>query len=66
MRPCRNYTLVSIEFKLVSGEWDDIYQMAKAKEIDGIRMIIKNKEREKDLNFTKPYTKISHFASLHF
>jgi PAS domain S-box-containing protein len=53
-------SMLGIKFKLVSGDWHDIQQMAKAKEIDGIRLIFKNKAREKYLKFTKPYTKIAH------
>lgn len=34
--------------------------MAKAKEIDGVRLIFKKREREKYLIYTKPYVNIAH------
>ena len=52
--------ILGVKLQLVSGNWHDIQQMAKAKEIDGIPFIFKNKEREKYLEFTKPYTKTAH------
>ena len=52
--------MLGIKFKLVSGGWHDIQQKAKAKEIDGIRLIFKSKAREKYLKYTKPYAKIAH------
>ncbi|MGB6971700.1 MAG: transporter substrate-binding domain-containing protein, partial [Desulfobulbales bacterium] len=53
-------SMLGVEFKLVSGGWQDIQNKAKAKEIDGIRLIFKSKEREKYLNYTKPVVTISH------
>ena len=52
-------SMLGIEFKLVSGDWQDILNMAKSKKIDGIRLIYKSKDREKYLNYTKPYVKIA-------
>ena len=52
--------MLGIKFKLVSGDWYDIQQMAKAKKIDGLRLIFKSKAREKYLIYTKPYAKIDH------
>ncbi len=53
-------SMLGVEFKLVSGDWQDILNKAKSKEIDGIRLIFKSKEREKYLNYTKPVVKIAH------
>ena len=46
--------MLGIEFNLVSDDWYEIQQRAKAKDIDGIRFIFKNKEREEYLNYTQP------------
>ncbi|MFT5699064.1 MAG: PAS domain S-box-containing protein [Desulforhopalus sp.] len=51
---------LGIQYKFVSGSWSDVQQMAKAKEIDAIPLIFKNKDRDKYLEYTKPYTKMVH------
>ena len=53
-------SMLGVEFKLVSGDWQEILDMAKSKKIDGTRLIFKSKEREKYLNYTKPFVKIAH------
>ena len=47
--------MLGIKFKLVSGDWYDIQQMAKAKEIDGLPLIFKSKAFEKYLSFSETY-----------
>ena len=51
---------LGIKYKFVSSSWSDVQQMAKAKEIDAIPFIFKNKDREKYLEYTKSYTKTVH------
>ena len=53
-------SMLGIKFNLVSGKWYEILQMAKAKKIDGIRLISKSREREKYLEYTKPCIAINH------
>lgn len=53
-------SMLGVEFRLVSGDWQETLDMAKSKEIDGIRLIFKSKEREKYLNYTQPYMRLGH------
>ena len=49
---------VGFEIEWVNGAtWSELVEMAKNKELDLMQSIAKNEEREKFLNFTKPYTK---------
>jgi ABC-type amino acid transport substrate-binding protein len=44
-----------MRFEYISGDWTDIHDMVKKKEIDGVRLLVKNPEREQYLNFSNPY-----------
>jgi PAS domain S-box-containing protein len=52
--------ILGIEFKYVNGDWAKIQQMAKEKKIDGIRLLIRNEERESYLLFSQPYSSLQH------
>jgi len=52
--------LLGIKFKYISDDWAKIQRMAKEKKIDGIRIMLRNKEREAYLNFTQPQTSIQY------
>lgn len=52
--------VLGITFKYISGEWTDIFEMAKKKEIDGIRLLTRSESKGKFLNFTQPYTTIEY------
>ncbi|MFC1857463.1 transporter substrate-binding domain-containing protein [Thermodesulfobacteriota bacterium] len=51
---------LGIRFEHSSGVWTDVHEQAKRREIDGIRLLVPNKERDRYLNFTRPYTKLSY------
>jgi PAS domain S-box-containing protein len=52
--------MLGIQFKYVTGDWAKILDMAKEKRIDGIRLLLKDEEREQYLHFTQPYTTLQH------
>ena len=53
-------SLLGIEFEYVSGDWAKIQEMARQKQIDGIRLLFKNEEREQYLNFSESYSTLQH------
>ncbi len=52
--------MLGIQFKFVSGDWAKIQEMARQHQIDGIRLLLENEEREEYLQFTRPYTTLQH------
>ena len=44
----------------MSGDWAKIQEMARQKQIDGIRLLFKNEEREQYLNFSESYSTLQH------
>ncbi len=50
---------LGIRFEHSAGVWADVHVQAKQREIDGIRLIVPNQERDRYLNFTQPYSKLS-------
>ena len=50
--------ILGIRFQYVSGNWVDILNKAKEKKLDGIRLLLRNLDREKYLEFTKPYSTV--------
>ncbi len=53
-------TLLGIRFNQVSGDWAEIQAKARRRDIDGLRLLSRNKERETYLNFTKAYNSYSY------
>ncbi len=53
-------TKLGIRFEHSAGIWADVHQQAREKEIDGIRLLAPNEERDRYLNFTQPYSKLSY------
>ena len=51
---------LGISFEYVSGSWQEMLAMAREKKIDGIRLLVRNKEREEYLNFSIPYEKVAY------
>lgn len=50
---------LGIRFEHDSGNWADVHQQARQHNIDGIRLLVANSERDRYLNFTIPYTSTS-------
>ena len=47
--------MLGIKFEFVSGNWAKMQERAKIREVDGLRLLAKNPEREAYLAFTEPY-----------
>jgi len=52
--------LLGVKFNHVSNTWAKAHELAEQKQIDGIRLLLRNKEREKYLNFSEPYVAMHH------
>ncbi|MEJ1297855.1 MAG: transporter substrate-binding domain-containing protein [Candidatus Sedimenticola sp. (ex Thyasira tokunagai)] len=51
---------LGIHFEYSTGIWSEVHKQAKQGEIDGIRLLIPSEERDRYLNFTQPYSKLSY------
>ena len=54
--------LTGLDLELKLGPWDEIQKEAKEKKIDGLMTLIKTKDREKYLSFSKPYKNVYTYA----
>jgi len=52
--------LLGVQFNHVSNTWAKAHELAEQKQIDGIRLLLRNKAREKYLNFSEPYVAMQH------
>ena len=50
---------LGIRFEHSAGVWAEVHEQAKQRQIDGIRMLVPNKERDAYINFTRPYAEMS-------
>ncbi|MDX2464675.1 MAG: PAS domain S-box protein, partial [Porticoccus sp.] len=52
--------LLGVPFNFVSHSWKETHELAIKRQIDGIRLLLRNKEREQYLNFSEPYVSMQH------
>ncbi|PKH07840.1 transporter substrate-binding domain-containing protein [Moritella sp. Urea-trap-13] len=52
--------LLGIKIKMVSGDWSEMQALAKTYKLDGLSLSLKNREREKHLDFAGPYTTLQY------
>jgi ABC-type amino acid transport substrate-binding protein len=56
---------LGIRFEHSAGVWADVHKQAKRREIDVIRLLIPNEERDAYLNFTNAYTELGYGLVTH-
>jgi len=51
---------LGIQINIVSGDWSEMQALAKEHKLDGLSLSLKNKEREKHLDFAGPYSTLQY------
>jgi PAS domain S-box-containing protein len=51
---------LGIKINMVSGDWSEIQTLAKEHNLDGLSLSLKNRERDKYLDFAGPYTTLQY------